>query len=201
MSDITNPVHTPGSLPADYQEVLYWRLTEKPLRVIALQILGVLLFLIFGLVFFGLAISLGKLPSSFGLGLGEIISGFVGVLLTIVLHELTHGWAMHMFGARPTYGVLWKQLMFYATSPGYAFHRNNYAGILLAPLVFITILVILGIWLLQGTLWVALSAICGSLNASAAIGDMWITMIVLRYATAAYVMDERDGVRVFLPKP
>jgi hypothetical protein len=30
---------------------------------------------------------------------------------------------------------------------------------------------------------------------------MWITTIVLRYAATAYVMDERDGIRVFLPRP
>jgi hypothetical protein len=29
---------------------------------------------------------------------------------------------------------------------------------------------------------------------------MWITMIVLRYTATVYVMDERDDIRVFLPK-
>jgi hypothetical protein len=82
------------------------------------------------------------------------------------------------------------------------YHRNNYVVITLAPFVFLSILVVLGMWLLQGTLWVALLGICGIVNASGAIpGDMWITMIVLRYAATAYVMDERDGIRVFLPKP
>jgi hypothetical protein len=56
-------------------------------------------------------------------------------------------------------------------------------------------------WILQGTAWVALLAICGVVNASGAVGDMWITMIVLRYESTAYVMDERDGIRVFLLKP
>jgi len=73
--------------------------------------------------------------------------------------------------------------------------------IALAPLFILSILVILGIWFMQGTLWVALLAICGTINASGAIGDIWISVIVLRYATTAYVMDERDGIRVFLQKP
>jgi hypothetical protein len=72
--------------------------------------------------------------------------------------------------------------------------------IALAPFVFISTLVILGMWILQGTAWVALLAICGVVNASGAVGDMWITLIVLGYAVNAYVMDERDGIRVFLPK-
>ena len=65
----------------------------------------------------------------------------------------------------------------------------------------ISILVVLGMWSLQGTLWVALLGICGVINASGAIGDMWITAIVLRYPITAYVMDERDGVRVFSLAP
>jgi len=121
-------------------------------------------------------------------------------ILTFVLHELTHGLVMQMFGAKPKYGIMW-QGMLYATSPGYAYHRNSYIVIALAPFVFISILAVLGMWLLQGTLWVALLGICGSLNAAGAIGDMWITMIVFRYAATALVMDERDGIRVFLPKP
>jgi hypothetical protein len=203
MQKVSNPILTSGSLPNDYQEVLYWKVTEKRSRVITLQILVVLLFVIFGVIFFSLAVRLGKLPSEgeFGFGLSEISLVFVGILLTFVLHELTHGWVMRMFGARPKYGILWKGPMLYVTSPGYAYHRNNYIVILLAPFVFTSILVVLGMWLLQGTLWVAFLGICGIFNASGATGDMWITMIVLRYATTAYVMDERDGIRVFLPKP
>jgi len=201
MQKINNPIPALGSLPSDYQEVLSWKVTEKRSRVITLNILGVLLFVIFGLIFSSLAVRLGKLPSQGEYGLSEISLVFVGILLTFVLHELTHGLVMQMFGAKPKYGIIWKGMMFYATSPGYAYHRNNYVVIALAPFVFISILVVLGIWLLQGTLWVALLGICGIINASGAIGDMWMTMIVLRYATTAYVMDERDGIRVFLPKP
>jgi hypothetical protein len=32
-------------------------------------------------------------------------------------------------------------------------------------------------------------AFCGAINASGAVGDLWITMIVLRYAATAYVVD------------
>jgi len=52
---------------------------------------------------------------------------------------------------------------------------------------------------LMGTAWVALFAFCATINAGGAIGDLWIAKIVLRYPASAYIMDERDGVRVFLP--
>jgi hypothetical protein len=140
------------------------------------------------------------MPVYFEFSLGGFGVMILGILLTLVFHEFTHGLFMQLFGAKPRYGVLWKQAMFYATSPGFAYRRNDYVLIALAPLVFLSVLVVLGMWLLQGTLWVALLSVCGVMNASGAVGDMWITAIVLRHANTAYVMDERDGVRVFLPK-
>jgi hypothetical protein len=203
MQTAIDPIPASGALPENYQEVLSWKVTGKPMRVIALNIVGVILFVIFGMIFSSVAFRLGKMPSegNFRLGLGEMGLAVVGIVLTFVLHELTHGLAMQMFGARPKYGIIWKGLMLYATSPGYAYRRNNYAVISLAPFVFISTLVVLGMWLLQGTAWVALLAICGVVNASGAVGDMWITMIVLRYPVTAYVMDERDGICVFSLAP
>jgi hypothetical protein len=107
---------------------------------------------------------------------------------------------MQIFGAVPKYGIIWKGLMLYATSPGYAYRRNNYVVIALAPFVFVSALVVFGMWILQGTAWVALLGICGVVNASGAIGDIWMTLVVLRYAATANVMDEMDGIKVFLPK-
>ena len=193
------PMPVSGSLPTDYEEVLYWRVTGKPTRVIILQIVALISLVIFGFVFLGLAVSLGKLPTQFAFGLSEIGAVLLGVLLAMGLHELTHGLTMQLFGAKPKYGILWKGLMLYATSPGYAYPRNSFIVIALAPLVVISTLVIIGMWLLQGTLWVPLLALCGIFNASGAVGDMWMTMIVLRYPATAYVMDERDGLRIFLP--
>ena len=203
MQTINDPIPASGALPDNYQEVLSWKVTGKPMRMIALNILGIFLFVVFGAIFSGLAISVGKLPAgvNFMLGLGEMGLAVAGIVLAFILHELTHGLVMQMFGAAPKYGVIWKGLMLYATSPGYAYRRNNYVVIALAPFVFISVLVVLGMWILQGTAWVVLLAVCGVLNASGAIGDMWITMIVLRYAATAYVMDERDGIRVFSLAP
>ena len=194
-----NPTRiAPGTLPDGYQEVLYYRL-NKPIRLVVLQILSILLFVVSGLIFWNVAIGLGKLPSRVQIGLTGMILLVVGTLLTLFLHELTHDVVMQMFGAKPRYGVLWKQAMFCATTPGYAYRRNDYLLVILAPLFILSILVILGMWFAQGNaLWVVLLGICGTINASGASGDLWIAIIVLQYASTAYVMDERDGVRVFL---
>lgn len=195
------PASAPGALPAGYRQVLSWRVTEKPGRFIAMQLLGVLCLLIFGAVFAGLAVSIGNLPRQMRFGLGETGLAFVGVIATFALHELTHGVFMRMLGAAPRFGAMWKRLMLYTTSPGFFFRRNDYALITLAPLGLLSALVVLGMALAQGTAWVALLALCGAVNASGAIGDMWITLIVLRYPRTAYVMDERDGIRVYAPEP
>ena len=187
----------PGTLPDDYQQVLYYKM--RTMQTIVLQILSFPLFAIFGLFFIHVAVRLGNLPSSLQFGLGEVTLIAIGILLTLVLHELTHGWVMQIFGAKPRYGFLWKQAMLYTTTPNYAYRRNDYLLIILAPLFLLSVLFILGIWIMRGTFWVPIFMICGTINASGAIGDIWISIIVLKYAATAYVMDERDGMRVFLP--
>jgi hypothetical protein len=201
MLDMNTNTSSPGSLPNGYHEVLYWTISENPKRAILLQILSVPLFILSGLAFWRLAVDVGKLPARVSFGVVEILVTILSILLTIVLHELAHGIAMQSSGAQPRYGVLWKQAMVYATAPGYAFPRNGYIRIALAPFVILSVLFILGMWLLSGTFWVAVFAIGGVINASGAVGDLWITTIVLRYPAWAYVVDEKDGIRVFLPKP
>ncbi|NNJ13593.1 DUF3267 domain-containing protein [Chloroflexales bacterium ZM16-3] len=196
------PIPAAGALPEAYHEVLYWRVAEKPSRLFFIQALALVSFVLFGLLFASLAIGLGKLPltGSFALGLGESGALLIGVGLTLVAHEITHGLVMRLAGATPRYGIVWKGLMLYATSPGYAYQRNTYVGILLAPFVLISALAMLGIWLLPGYQWATLCVICGAVNASGASGDLWMTRIALRYPTTARIMDARDGMRVFVPK-
>lgn len=189
-----------GPAPGDYRQVLHWTLKGKPLRSILLQILAIPVFILLGLAFARLAINIGKLPDNIEFGILEIGICLAGIVATIVLHELVHGLTMRRCGARPQYGVLWKQLMFYATSPGYGFRRNSYVLVALAPLVGLSCLAILGLFLLQGTVWVALFTLCAIVNGSGALGDLWLVSIALRYPKIAYVMDERDGIRVFMPK-
>ncbi len=203
MINTNKPLSVAGALPKAYHEILYWKVTAKSSRRIMVQALAVVSFFLFGLLFASLAISLGKLPlsGSFSLGLRESGALLIGVVLTLVAHELTHGLAMRLAGATPRYGIIWKGLMLYATSPGHAYQRNTYVVILLAPFVLISTLAVLGIWLVPGSQWVALFIICGTVNASGAIGDLWMMQIALRYPSTAMMMDARDGMRVFVPEP
>ena len=180
--------------------MLYWKITEKTSRLVLINVLSIPLFAACLGMFFWLAVSIGRLPDSFGINSpANFLPWLAGLVLLPVLHELVHGISMRSFGARPRYGFLWKALAFYATAPGFAFPRRRYLVVALSPLVVLSLLAVLLMALLPGTPWIGLIAFIAALNATGAIGDLWITGLVLRYPKDAYIVDERDGVRIFLP--
>ena len=190
-----------GMVPPNYHEVLYWKITQSRWRLLILNLLAVPLFLIWSVVFVLFAALFGRLFEVQISGtLTEVVVLLVAISITIGLHELTHGGTARFYGARPHYGFLWQGLMFYATTPGYAFTRNQYCVVLLMPLVGLSLLAMLGIIGLAGSPLVVLFTLCAIFNASGAIGDLWTLLIVGRYPPWAYVVDERDGLRIYLPK-
>lgn len=201
------PTAVQGSVTGDFQQVLHWTVKDRPSRVIMMQILTIPLYILLGFAFTYLAIHIGKLPVNNSFRIQDI--GFLirvigiclaGVVATIVLHELVHGLTMMWCGARPRFGALWKALAFYATAPKYAFQRNSYILVALAPLVGLSCLSILGMFFLRGTGWVALLTLCAILNGGGAAGDLWLVSIALRYPKTVYIVDERDGIRVLMQR-
>lgn len=190
----------PGNLPSGYGEVLYWKISDKLSRILFMNLLSIPLFVFAGGIFMGLAVSLGRMSDSVSSSTpANGLVFLVALPLTLVLHELIHGMSMQIFGAHPKYGFLWKALAFYATSPGFAFPRRQYLIIAVAPLILLSLVAVLLIGLLSGTAWVFVIAFAATLNAAGAIGDLWISAVVLRFPAHAYVVDERDGMRIFLP--
>ena len=188
------------SLPADYKEVLHWRVTENIRRVIILNLLTVPLGIVIGTGFFAFLILFGRPPIVRIDGSSqEWILLLLSLVLVLILHEWVHGLTMQVYGARPRYGIIWKGLMLYASAQGYAFRRNQYVVIALAPLVTLSLLACLSILLLAGYQAVWFIPAYAVVNGAGSIGDMWISSIVLRYPSHAYIVDEQDGMRVFLP--
>jgi hypothetical protein len=191
-----------GAVPPGYKEALYWKLTNNTRRIVLLNLLSIPLAALFCYGYFHFVNIFGGMRA-FELNSAETMGGVLGLLLglaiTIALHELAHGVAMQAFGARPEYGVMWKALAFYATTPGYAFTRRQYLIILLAPLVSLTLISLLAIVVLAGNPIVLLVALWGIVNGGSACGDLWIAGVALRYPESAYIIDERDGMRIFVP--
>jgi hypothetical protein len=186
-----------GKTPSGYNEVLYWKISEEPKRLVIMNFLPILLAIVFGISFFIFIRVFGGSPQ-LTLSNQGILIFLIGIPIILALHEFVHGIIMQSFGARPRYGFWIKGLMFYAKAPGYTFQRNQYALIVLAPLVSISVLMCLGIFLLASNSIVWVLALWAIVNASAANADVWITALVLRYPRSAYIVDERDGMRILL---
>jgi hypothetical protein len=187
-----------GAVPPSYREVLYWRITQSSWKLTVVNLLSLLLLGVMGAVFVGWVVLLNRMPKTLNLHLSQAVILILAVAATLVLHELAHGLAMLAYGARPRFGVLWQGLMLYATSPGYAFRRNHYVVVILAPLVGLSLLALMVI-LFSPPAVALVVALCGTVNGAGAVGDLWILLVTLRYPERAYVMDERDGMRIFLP--
>ena len=194
-TELASPIH----LPENYDEVLYWKLSHHKKLLVVLNVVGLALTGLALVLFFAWARLWQPAVQSFNIGILQIGAAFIAVVLTIVLHELTHGLALRAYGARPKYGVMWNEMMFYATAAGHAFRRNAYIVIALAPLVGLSLLG-MGLLMLPLPGWLAwIIVFCTALNVGSAIGDMWLVRVALGYPPVAYVVDEKDGLRVFMP--
>lgn len=192
------PPNSPLGEPfSNYHEVLYWKIGEQSRRLVAMNLLSILLAVVFGIGFFLFIRVFGGSPS-FALSNKGILIFLIGLPIVLALHEFVHGIMMRCYGARPRYGFWMKGLMFYAKAPGHGFKRNQYALIVLAPLIILSAIACLGIVLLSGNSIVWVLALWGIVNASAANADTWITALVLQYPRSAYIVDEQDGMRIFL---
>ena len=189
--------------PTGYQQIVHYKFSESTSR--GITILAIPLFLLSASMFMVLALRIGKFDWSFTqggfrIGIWEGGVGLAAIPATIVVHELVHGLVMRIFGARSQYGVLPKHLVFYVIAPGYAFRRNACIMVEIAPSVVLSVLALLGMFLLQGTVWVSLLTVCAAMNVGGAAADLWMISKILRYSTTSYIVDERDGFRVLIRK-
>lgn len=185
--------------PSDTCEVLYWKITGSWGRVLAVNVLGLVFLMLTSLASFWWASLWHPVGAGFTWSGLDGLWLLVSLLFTVIVHELLHGLAIRFFGGKPAYGFVWKGLMFYATAAGHAFERNDYIGVALAPLALGSLVgaFLLALPLPETLVWII--ALCAAINAAGAVGDLWITAVVLRFPKSAYVVDERDGMRVYLP--
>lgn len=191
----TNPINM---LPEGYREVHYMSVNERGvllwLNILSLVPLAISGLMIFGalLVYheeIGAPLVISALPDTL-----PSIAGLALVLIILPLHEWIHGLAIAWHGHKPRYGV--KLLVLFATSDGAFFRRNEFIQIALAPLVIISAAggVIMLFLPMSLAYWIGLAI---TLNAAGAIGDLWMTIVTLRFDSSALVRDEEDSMRIF----
>ncbi|MDX1994877.1 MAG: DUF3267 domain-containing protein [bacterium] len=190
------------SLPDGYRETQYLHLTsmENLTRLNLYSLFLVVPFLLLMVAWTAFA------QASRGANPGELnvpsLLLWAATLLVLPLHELVHGLAIAWTGHRPRYGAKYLEgsiklpYVLYATADGALFRRYEFIVIALAPAIVLTLVG-------MGLVWVTLDslasyiAVAVVLNGAGAIGDFWMTAVVLRYPKDALVRDEEDGIRIF----
>ncbi len=151
-------------------------------------------------LFIYLARNFGRLPADFKIGPLEIVVGIVAFALTAIAQEWMHVLILRAYGAKPKFGIFRNNGLVYISVPDYGFRRNSLIVTALIPLVVLTALSLVGIWLFQGTPWVALFALIAVVNAAASSADLWVVAMLLRYPSRAWAVDdERGGMCILLP--
>ena len=122
----------------------------------------------------------------------------LALLITLPLHELAHAVFVVIYGGRPRFGAGVKGGMpyLYVTDPGRRFGRNQFLEIALAPLVLIDLAALVLLFLQPTWTWAAVAFV---VNTSGAIGDLWVSGLLLRFPPWALVEDRKDGFAVWTP--
>jgi hypothetical protein len=121
----------------------------------------------------------------------------VALVIVLVLHELVHAlffWITTkerpVFGLRATYA--------YAAAPGWYIPRRSYLVVGLSPLVLITLLGLL--WLPIAPIPLIPALLFGlSMNASGAVGDLFIVTMLCLEPPGVLVCDRGDAVDYYRP--
>lgn len=209
------PMRATRTLPENY--VLSGRISASGNRrlMIAMNVVGLPLIVLFGFLFVRLAESLRP-----EFDFGAAISGFLGTidfdspdalfvvvpglvillvltLVVLVLHEAAHGIFFWLYtGERPRFGLtIWYA---FAGAPDWYLPRDRYLVVGLAPLVLITLggVALLPIVPPDVVLPVLFVTV---FNAAGAIGDLLVTVWVLRRSPRALVNDTGDTFTIYEP--
>lgn len=175
----------------------YTLISHERFNITSGSIAGFVLIPVWAFLIIGIVSLLGG-RSEYGasLSMSVVAAGaFVALLLVPLLHELVHGIAALAFRARPAFGI----------GPGFAYttfqeplRRAPYLAVGLAPLVVLTCAsVFLALRHEQIAGWFIFFAV---VNASGAIGDVWMSWRIARQPSSAIFFDLADGFAVLVPE-
>ena len=173
----------------------YWQSSHEQINIGKVSVVGVVLIpLWFMLVVSTIAILGGRSEYSVEFSFTVILILAVLIVAVVLMHELVHGAVAALLGAKPAFGV----------GPGFAYttflepmSKSSYLAVGLAPLVLLTAGAI-GVALAWPALagWMVVAA---TINASGAIGDLWMTWRIVRAPRGSMFYDLADGFAVYVP--
>lgn len=173
--------------------------------LLKLNIAGFFLLVLFGWLFTAAAVTLRPEDAeTFLLLKWEGVSGVLTIIIvlalmfvTIVIHEAIHGLGFILLAkARPTFAF--RGVYAYAAAPEWYIPRNPYLAIGLAPLVVIS-LVGVALMAVVPAAWIAPLVLMCVVNASGAVGDLWVAVLLLRQPPEALSNDTGDEIKIYIP--
>jgi FtsH-binding integral membrane protein len=188
-----------GDLPHETAPEMagYQQVSHEQLNMTKVTVGGTMLIPLWAIALMAVVAALGG-PSSYEtrFTFTTFILFFVAMVGVIVVHEIIHGVAAALLGVRPSFGI----------GPGFAYttflepmKKSSYLTVGLAPLVVITVTTVA-----MAAIWPDIAGwmvVIGTINASGAVGDLWMTARILRSPRRAMFYDLADGFAVFAPDP
>jgi len=196
------------TLPDGYNLFQSLNLMKDNKLLLSLSLLSIALFIVawvgLGWLFQWLrpGVTSGVISFSFTVtGLMDILMPFIIILLVtfvmIILHEAIHGIFFRVFtGGRVKFAF--KGAYAYAASPDYYLPKRPYMVVSLAPLVLITIGGVLALlWVPVN--WVTPIILLLAMNASGAVGDIYVFWLLTRMEDDVFIKDFGEKMNIYAP--
>lgn len=136
----------------------------------------------------------------FGAGVQPVFLPFiVAIVVTVVIHELLHGFVSVAYGYDVEYGVIFSKGVFFVAAFGQYQSREELFAILLAPLIVITVVALPGL-IVEHPLVAITAYFILILNTAGSVGDIYAVWRLLRLPAGTLLYDlDTDRMYVFEP--
>lgn len=190
-------------LPPHYAVAGALDLSRNRWALIGLTMGSIAAFFLFGWLALALLAALRPDLGSLGfqVGAGNLLPfllGFVALLaMTVIAHEAIHGLCFWLFTReRPRFGF--KGMYAYAAAPDWYLPRRQHLIVTLAPLVVITVIGLLWVWIAPVAVVIPLLLVV-VLNAAGAVGDLVAAVWLLAQPATTLVRDSGDAITLYRP--
>ncbi|HEY7414700.1 MAG TPA: DUF3267 domain-containing protein [Ktedonobacteraceae bacterium] len=189
-------------LPAGYTPWKTIDFQQDQSLMVALGLASILAFIGFGFLFLFLAFSLSpffsknfRLVVNFQILGIAVLSIVIVSIAVVIVHEAIHGLFFWLFTRKPpVFGFRW--VYAYAAAPEYYIPRNQFLVVGIAPLVLIS-LVGLALFLVTPFAATIILVLALTLNASGAVGDLYVVGWLLARPASVLIRDFGDGMTVY----
>lgn len=193
------------SLPDDYVLIRNLDLSQNLGIMVLLSLASLVMFVVSGFFFQFLArlihpsiltdVTISFSGSNSGSFFNFLLFLFLVVVVMIILHEGIHGLFFWLFtGDRPKFGF--KGSYAYAAAPSWYLPKNAYLMIALSPLVILSGLGLAALMIVP-TAWIPAIILFITLNASGAVGDIYVTGWLLKHSEDLLIQDFGDRMHVY----